>query len=402
MNTENQYLDDNSKVVEEIQEKQIQKEQHSEDKNELKILGDDLFKKNLKVDMVLPSWLAYPTIITNKINENINSTTSKTINDLKLLPNIIEALKNMGIEKLFPVQNEVIPWILNAYSKPPPFRPQDICVSAPTGSGKTLAFAIPIVQLLSKRIERKIRALIVLPVNELALQVYYIFKNLTSKTNLSVCLLSKSCSLLIEQQKLIEYLNNKYYSKVDIIITTPGRLVEHIHSTKGFLLDNLKFLVIDEADKILDQIHHNWLYHLDNHVKNISDNLLSKITIPLSLNNLKDYNYQKPHKMLFSATLSQDPEKLQNLQLFKPKLFTSVIKTKEELIKSLKIDNNKNEKLNEIRGEFIGKYTTPAALIEKFCITENQLKPLTLYTLIKENSWNKFLCFTNSTGNAHR
>ena len=54
------------------------------------------------------------------------------------------------------------------------------------------------------------------------------------------------------------------------------------------------------------------------------------------------------------------------------------------------------------RGNFLGKYTTPAELTEQFCITEYKLKPLTLFGLIKQNNWKRFLCFTNSIDSSHR
>lgn len=64
--------------------------------------------------------------------------------------------------------------------------------------------------------------------------------------------------------------------------------------------------------------------------------------------------------------------------------------------------NDVNDEADERRGEFIGKYTTPAELTEKYCITELRLKPLTLYGLVKENKWKRFLCFTNKGDSAHR
>uniref|UniRef100_T1PJQ9 DEAD/DEAH box helicase n=1 Tax=Musca domestica TaxID=7370 RepID=T1PJQ9_MUSDO len=304
----------------------------------------------------------------------------------------------MKISRLFPVQTAVVPWILDAHTKPAPFRPRDVCVSAPTGSGKTLAFAIPVVQILAQRTERKIRALVILPVAELALQVYRVFKKLCEKTDLNVCLLSNHTPLPLEKEKLVESYKGQWYSKVDIVVTTPGRLVEHLHGTEGFCLKNLKFLIIDEADRIMDAVFQNWLYHLDAHVRATSDQLLSGQSAPLCYNELEFAYDRQPHKLLFSATLSQDPEKLQNLRLFQPILFTSVLENLKELQdKYVEMATSK-----PASGEFIGKYTTPAELTEKFCLTQNNLKPLTLFALIKELKWQKFLCFTNSVEASER
>lgn len=358
------------------------------------ILGEDNFQRKQHVDAMLPNWLAYPTVISKNLTEN----TTEIDDVLFISPKLKDCLKSMNIKHLFPVQEAVIPYILDVHKKPPPFRPRDICVSAPTGSGKTLAYAVPIVEHLKNRVCREIRALIVLPVNELAVQVLKIFQKLCDATGIKVALLSKFTPFEIEQQQLIEQFDGQFYSKVDILVATTGRLVEHIHATKGFSLKSLKFLVMDEADRIMEQIQNNWLYHLDTHVKEQSDSFLSGKPLSLSYDELCNEALFQPHKLLFSATLSQDPEKLQNLKLFQPKLFTSIVK-------QFTVNENGDKDVGtslKIQGEFIGKYTTPAELTEKYCITDAKIKPLTLYTLLKENNWNRFLCFTNSGEAAHR
>ncbi|EDV40439.1 uncharacterized protein Dana_GF10505 [Drosophila ananassae] len=383
---------------EEDKQKQATEENHVPS-NEFQVLGGDgVAAKRRKVEMQLPNWLAHPTIIAGgslQADEEISD--AEAIDQLPYLEkSTCLALKQMKIKRLFPVQREVIPWILEAQSKPPPFRPRDICVSAPTGSGKTLAFAIPIVQLLANRVECKIRALVVLPVAELALQVYQVISALCNKTELEVCLLSKQHKLEDEQEKLVELYKGKYYSKVDIVVTTPGRLVDHLHATKGFCLKNLKFLIIDEADRIMDAVFQNWLYHLDSHVKETTDQLLAGTQAPLCYAELQSSFGNQPHKLLFSATLSQDPEKLQNLRLFQPRLFTTVMPVLREPT------GEEGDAEADTDGQFLGKYTTPAELTEQICITEMRLKPLTLYALVEKYKWKRFLCFTNSTDQASR
>lgn len=364
------------------------------------VLGDDVTNKQcLESVLVLPSWLANPKVISTNISLTESANDIENVSYLQ--PYVRGTLKEMNISHLFPVQTAVIPYILEAHNKPKPFRPRDICVSAPTGSGKTLAFAIPIVQVLSQRVLRKIQALVVLPVAELALQVFRVFKKLCGKTDLTVCLLSNQTPFQVEQSRLVEDYKGEYFSLVDIVVTTPGRLVEHLHATKGFCLKSLKFIVIDEADRIMDSVFHNWLYHLDAHVRTVSNQLLSGQSAPLCYNELETTLMKSPHKLLFSATLSQDPEKLQNLRLFQPKLFTSVLSNFAEFRNNDAIGaTNRNSDVN--RSDFIGKFTTPAELTEKFCITESRLKPLTLFCLIKEHAWTKFLCFTNSVESSGR
>lgn len=249
--------------------------------------------------------------------------------------------------------------------------------------------------MLQTRVEKKIRVLVVLPVQELAEQVAKIFEQLCVNTKIKSILLTSSVAFRREQKDLIKYLNGKYYSQVDIVITTAGRLVQHLNATPGICFNDLRFLIIDEADRVMDQIQNDWLFHLSKHVQLGSSALFGRANV-LSLSEL--LKHKRPvHKLLFSATLSQDPEKLQTFKLFQPKLFTTIAERSmfEKLLQ--KSTGNK-----ESRGNFIGKFTTPAELIEKQCLTEPKFKPLTVYSLIKTNGWKKFLCFTKSAESCHR
>lgn len=108
------------------------------------------------------------------------------------------------------------------------------------------------------------------------------------------------------------------------------------------------------------------------------------------LNLLALKKHRPPQKLLFSATLSQDPEKLQKLSLFQPKLFTSVVET----------ENTQGNTTNA--DSFIGKYTTPKELTEKYIICSIDLKPLVLYEFIRLNKLTKTIVFTHSVENTHR
>lgn len=177
--------------------------------------------------------------------------------------------------------------------------------------------------------------------------------------------------------------SSMWVSEVDIIVCTAGRLVEHIQNTEGFSLKYIKFLVIDEADRIMDHIQNDWLYHLDRHIKLENELLTGKLS-SLNWNNLMLHK-TIPHKLLFSATLSQDPEKLEQWGLFQPKLFSASSK------------QSQYEDMDEIR-----IYTTPDELSEHCIISEPDEKPLILYHLLADQKWNRVLCFTNASQSAHR
>lgn len=171
--------------------------------NDYTVLGDQVFEDLSAVDMILPYWLAYPEILSKDLSQK-RSEVAKVdyINET-----IKRNLQTLKIKNFFPVQDKLIPFILNARQKPVPFRPQDLCVSSPTGTGKTLAYAVPIVEhLLASKVDCKVRALIMLPVTELAKQVYQVFKTLCNNVKVKCILLSKSNkSLEFEQNLLMEF-----------------------------------------------------------------------------------------------------------------------------------------------------------------------------------------------------
>ncbi|CAL1674109.1 unnamed protein product [Lasius platythorax] len=344
--------------------------------NNFVVLGTKSRKKQREVKRVLPDWLAHPEVISADLNTGPSLEELNSILDAKL----IEVLKANGILKLFPVQSSVIKWLHKCNMDRKLGRwLRDTCVSAPTGSGKTLAYVLPIVQELQTRLVPKIRCLIVLPVQELAAQVHKVMITYTSHTNLKVGLLSGAFSFEQEQSSIIKKTERgKYLSTVDIIIATPGRLVDHILKTPGFSFDSLRFLIIDEADRAAE-----WIQYLpEPH---------SRVPI-LTLGNIHSSKVTPAQKLLFSATLSQDPEKLSWLGLFQPILFTTVV-----------TDKDTDVNLDKIAGDFVGRYTSPGELTELAveCIAE--YKPVALYQLLtRHDPISKTLVFTNSGHTAHR
>jgi ATP-dependent RNA helicase DDX51/DBP6 len=148
-------------------------------------------------------------------------------------------------------------------------------------------------------------------------------------------------------------------------------------------LKYLQFLVIDEADRIMQHIQNDWLHHLNRHW-DFGDVLTSGRAPPLNVITM-DTVKKPPQKLFFSATLSQDPEMLQEWGLFQPKLFS---------ITTI----NKNESTTS---ETISKYTTPLELREKYLVCDIENKPSILYLLL-ENDYERALVFLNSTQGAHR
>ncbi|KAA0186204.1 ATP-dependent rRNA helicase [Fasciolopsis buskii] len=185
---------------------------------------------------------------------------------------ILDVIEKLGWEKPSEIQSKAIP---------PSLRGRDIVGLAETGSGKTAAFAIPILQdLISK--PRHNFALILTPTRELALQLKSQFLDLGEVYGLRViCLVGGQH---VEDQ-LRDLKNNKFH----VIIGTPGRIVYHLENSKDLRLNRVRYLVLDEADQMLEET-------FENHLKTI----VSRIP-------------ESRRTYLYSATMSQKVCKIQSV-----------------------------------------------------------------------------------------
>ena len=161
--------------------------------------------------------------------------------NLPIAEKIKEALKKMGFSMMTEIQSKSIPECLAG---------SDIVASAKTGSGKTLAFLIPMLELLNRiQFTRKqgTGAIIISPTRELSLQIYGVLRDLIEYAEYPQThgLIMGGANRRAESDKLVKGVN--------ILVATPGRLLDHLANTKGFVYSKLQILVIDEADRILEQ-----------------------------------------------------------------------------------------------------------------------------------------------------
>lgn len=201
--------------------------------------------------------------------------------DLKIIKPILDALHNEGYTKPTPIQEGAIPYILAG---------RDLLGCAQTGTGKTAAFAIPMLQLLSKPHaatpgHRPIRALILTPTRELAIQIEESFKAYGSQLRLKQLVVFGGVS----QQPQTTALRNG----IDILVATPGRLLDLMN--QGYIhLRDIELFVLDEADRMLDM-------GFVNDVKKIIAKLPTK-----------------RQTLFFSATMPQEIQGLANAILTNP------------------------------------------------------------------------------------
>ncbi|XP_059839261.1 ATP-dependent RNA helicase DDX51 isoform X1 [Hypanus sabinus] len=366
------------------------------------ILGGFMRKNIQKVQRVLPQWLSKPTLVNKDIKQNLIG-----IEDVPgIHPKLIQKLQANGIHSFFPVQAEVIPALLESSKHGltlgrAGYRPSDICVSAPTGSGKTLAFVIPVIQALMDCAVCRVRALALLPTKELALQVFKIFYTYAEGLDLRVVITAGQKPFAVEQSSLVEHTIMGYRSLADIVISTPGRLVDHITKTDGFSLQHLRYLIIDEADRMIDSMHHNWLNQVVKEVYKVdelsaSDVLFQRVE-PGVCTAVSHSRLQMPlQKLLFSATITKDSEKLQQLALHQPRLFTASYRTQEQEPQATL--GKQQPPVNSVEN----KYTLPEGLTEFYVPCSLNKKPLTVLYFILRMKFSRILCFTNSRNASHR
>jgi ATP-dependent RNA helicase RhlE len=153
---------------------------------------------------------------------------------LKLHPNLLKAVKELGFTRPTPIQADAIP---------PALTGRDVLASAVTGSGKTAAFLLPILHQLIDKPRGTTRALIITPTRELAAQILEDLNDLAVHTPLSAASVYGGVSIGPQE--------HAFRSGVDVIIGTPGRLLDHFRAPYAKLA-GLEHLVLDEADRMLD------------------------------------------------------------------------------------------------------------------------------------------------------
>ncbi|KAK0051533.1 ATP-dependent RNA helicase DDX27, partial [Biomphalaria pfeifferi] len=174
-----------------------------------------------------------------QFSESIDTYDEKlTFQEMNLSRPLLKGLSSMEFVKPTPIQAACIPIALLG---------RDICACAVTGSGKTVAFMLPILERLMYRPKAtaSTRVLILVPTRELAVQVHTVARKLAQHSNVDICLAAGG--LDIKSQEAMLRLGP------DIVIATPGRLIDHLHNSVNFTLNSIEILVLDEADRMLDE-----------------------------------------------------------------------------------------------------------------------------------------------------
>jgi ATP-dependent RNA helicase DDX27 len=202
-----------------------------------------------------------------QVNHNI------TFSEMFLSKPTIIALEKNGFTKPTPIQAASVPVALKGF---------DIMANAVTGSGKTVAFLLPIIERLTRMPNRSrcIRSVIVTPTRELAEQIFRVAVGLTkyNTNDISLSCIFGGVNMASQETELRQ--------GPDIVICTPGRMIDHLTNTLGVAIDKCEVLVLDEADRLLDMGFRDEVQHII------------------------DLSSKHRQTLLFSATVNSDVEDL--------------------------------------------------------------------------------------------
>lgn len=254
-----------------------------------------------------------------------------TFKSLGVVDVLCESCEHLGWSVPSKIQQEAIPVALSG---------RDIIGLAETGSGKTAAFLVPILQSLLSR-QQRLFALILTPTRELAVQIQQQVEGLGTSVGVQCVVIIGGVDMMTQALQLAK--------KPHIVIATPGRLVDHLENTKGFNLRSLKYLVMDEADRILN------------------------MDFEQEVNKILSVIPRERNTYLYSATMTKKVAKLQRASLRDP-----------------------------VKVEVCNKYQTVDKLLQFYLFIPAREKDVHLVYLLNELAGNSFMVFCDTCANTQR
>ena len=256
--------------------------------------------------------------------------------NLNLSDSLLDSIDAMGFEEMTAIQEQAIPVILEGH---------DLIASAQTGTGKTAAFLLPLIEQISKRPQSDtIKALVIVPTRELAVQIQQNLEGMSYFTNVSSIAIyggRDGTSYSSEKQALS--------AGVDIVIGTPGKIIAH--SNMSYVSwKNLQFLILDEADRMLDMGFNDDIMRIISHLP------------------------EKRQGLLFSATMPPKIRQLARKLLHQPKEINIAVSKPAEKIKQAAYIVYNEQKI-PLTQKILNQQNFTSVLI--FCSTKNAVKDLT-------------------------
>lgn len=356
------------------------REQSDEDEKRTFTVVGQINNQPAKRRTITASWVENA----NKFPSNLAETTDLLpLEGLRLKHEFIPVLRKF-IKFWFPVQKSILPILLCEQNSLLP--PRDVVISSPTGSGKTLCYLLPILNNLRIREDDAfaVFALIIVPVRNLGEQIFKEFAKFNVFGAKIVSLLGND-NYAAERSALFP--NGISTSQAHIIIATPGSLIEHLLDDRGFLnLTVLRYLVVDEADRMQNTARLEWLELVEKHTNAHNNNVLN-------LASLTDPSRNRwLQRILVSATLSLDVHKLHTWNLRCPQLFQAA---------------NELKKTESAQLDSIPEQTTiilPDTLAHRVFQCQRNVKPYNLFLQLRANhsKWNRIIVFVNQRDTGSR
>jgi superfamily II DNA/RNA helicase len=207
----------------------------------------------------------------------------------------MEGIDASGYEDATPVQEQVIPLVLQG---------KDIIASAQTGTGKTAAFLLPLINkiITDPLVDHTNTALVIVPTRELAIQIAQHMEGLSYFTSVSSIAVygGGDGNAFVQEKKALS-------TGADVVICTPGKMMAHIKM--GYVkLDGLKYLILDEADRMLDMGFYDDIMFIINHLPKKRQNLLFSATMPHKIREMARKILHQPSEI--NISISKPNEKI--------------------------------------------------------------------------------------------
>ena len=328
-----------------------------------------------------------------------------------LCPELVEALEGrLGIKKLLPIQQKTFSALCGGRN-----RHFDLRICSPTGSGKTLAYALPVLQEAYRCQRAQLQCIAILPTRDLAMQVHSVFSSLVDASRTPSVSVGLCCGLASLEEERAQFQPSRSRGHrgqlscsapevgveeggVSILVATPGRLKSHLER-RHLRLSHLKFLVLDEMDRLLQQSYHDCIPFLLEEFE--------------ASRRLKERNESRGMEGTSGRTPGEEAE-ASNPFFLQPKYKCPAPRlVRLSVSATIGGDSNKTAKIQE---EFVrtvsgfdasagrlptDKYELPENLAEFRVVCAKERKPYTLLDLLKKVEKQRAVCFTNSTEASH-